>query len=416
MSETDTTFRYAYVYDGMGHKVLETVYYQQSTDWSRYKQTEYQFIGAVCVRQTESVFDQLVWRQRYVIDYGYENGAVVTELHTLWNGLESTPFQKITFGYTASNLTSKMIYRWEQGVWKLSESSASTYFEDGRLQIKETTVYQADTISVLYKSEFTYDGSLRLIQEGFSQKSPGGLSWLTLETTNWLYLQNSSTVVSQRSKKWVPELLKWENTQKIDYAYNISNNLISATYQSWSLMFWNDLLKYSYEYNESGALVKTQLLSSIFKQWRNIRHISYGNLNSDAANLLESTSDFWGGIPGDAVVSDLPFSFNNELSTKRAKRIEISRSFYTAIVTPTGSQPSHPIQVYPNPSDGVFYINTFQNPMLYWEIYHPNGRVLKRSDNARLSNVVDLTELDPGVYFVRVVCNTTSQTQKLIKN
>ena len=416
VTETDTTFRYTFAYDDFGHKVLETQFFQQNSVWVRFKQIEYQYVDQLCVKQIERSYKNLIWVQQYVIDYVYENDLLVSELHTIYNDLEIIPFKKIELVYALTVLTNKKLYTWENNNWNLSELSEYLYFGDGRLQNSTITAYRAGTIVNQFKNDFSYDTNLRLSSQILSQKSMDGLSWLNLESINWLYAVNSATVISQRNKKWNADNSKWENSQRIDFEYDISNKLLSETYQSWNLMFWDDVVKYSYEYNAAAALVKTKVFLPIYNQWRCKRFVSYLNFNDNKSNLLESRFDFWGGTQNELVSCYIPFSFNDELTIKKAKSIDITRGVYTSIATAVDSQPFKLVDIYPNPSDGIFYINTHQDQLHYWMIYDLNGRLLKKSPAIALSNVVDLTELDAGIYFIKVVTNKTSVSLKLIKN
>jgi hypothetical protein len=416
VSTADTTFRYTYAYDGLGHKVLESQFYNANSDWVRYKQTELQYAGNLCVKQIERKFENSTWVQRYVIDFTYDNERLISEIHTLFNGYGSAPFKKVTNTYVLSNLTNRKIYAWKVNDWKLAEESVHSYLGDGRLQNAIITVYNSDTISCQYHNDFLYDNNLRLSDQILRQKSQDGLTLNNVESIHWIYSQHSLSVVSQRNKKWNSDLNSWENSQRIDYEYDASNRLLAETYQSWKLMFWDDAVKYSYEYNEAGSLIKTQVLSPIYKQWRCKRFISYSNFVDLKASLLESKWDFWGGTLNEPVSTYIPFLFNEELTIKNGKRIEITRGVYTGFITATGGQPDHSVSVYPNPSDGVFYIDTHQEQLLRWGVCDLNGRLMKQSTGNTSSNVLDLTELEAGIYFVNVVTNKSSRSLKLIKH
>ena len=415
VSENDSTFRYTYAYDSFGQKVLENQEFQQNSDWVRYKQTEYQYSGQLCVKQIERSYENSTWVQHYVIDYIYENELIVSEIHTKFNASESTPVKKIEYVYVLSKMNNKNSYSWVLNSWKRSEETDYLYFGNGQLQNSTITSYNADTISNQYTNKFSYDSNSRLTCQTISQKSQDGLSWINSDSINWIYVENTSFILSQRMKKWNIGDSNWVNTQRIDYVYDNSNKLLSETYQSWNLMFWSDVVKYSYEYNDVASLVKTSVFLPKYNQWRSNRFVTYSNFNDNKSNLLESRFDFWGGTQNELVSCYIPFNFNDELIIKKAKTIDITRGIYTSIATAVDSQFVKLVDVYPNPSDGVFYINMHQDQLLNWTISDLNGRLLKKSPNIALSNVLDLSDFEPGIYFIKVVSNKTSLSLKLLK-
>ncbi|KEZ92500.1 T9SS type A sorting domain-containing protein [Nonlabens ulvanivorans] len=68
--------------------------------------------------------------------------------------------------------------------------------------------------------------------------------------------------------------------------------------------------------------------------------------------------------------------------------------------------------IYPNPSSEFINILSTQ-PIEKVEIYDINSRLLMEYSNISL---IDVTDLQSGIYFIKVNANTTSTTQQLIKN
>src|ERR1035437_1361674 len=62
--DNDSTFRYLYVYDNLGNKVLETKYYQQDSTWIRKSLNEWIYDGNKCSSQRERQWTNSGWMIR----------------------------------------------------------------------------------------------------------------------------------------------------------------------------------------------------------------------------------------------------------------------------------------------------------------------------------------------------------------
>ena len=75
--------------------------------------------------------------------------------------------------------------------------------------------------------------------------------------------------------------------------------------------------------------------------------------------------------------------------------------------------------IYPNPVNDKLYIETLtQTQTLTVEIYDVYGRIQNLSNSAtqQLSNSIDVTNLNSGVYFVKVVTENGEAVKRIIKN
>jgi len=87
----------------------------------------------------------------------------------------------------------------------------------------------------------------------------------------------------------------------------------------------------------------------------------------------------------------------------------------TALYTPVQNSTYHLIPVYPNPSVGIFYINTQKYTLKSWIVTDMNGQVLKSQVQDYQSGVIDLTDLPKGIYILRATTTNEQMIQKLIK-
>ncbi|MEI7501730.1 MAG: T9SS type A sorting domain-containing protein [Paludibacter sp.] len=414
--DNDTTYRYLFLYDNQGNKVLETKYFKGDNNWIRKSQTEWLFDGNNCRTQLERVWNNNDWSLVYSIDYDFVNGVVVSEIHNIVSNHIITPHRKIDFIYSQNEIASKSESYWRNDVWELSELDNYTYLPNGKPNTTETNVYQSGSVTKKILSTFTYDLGGLLTSQLVVQKE-GTADWINTELINWFYKSGTELPLSQRNKNWNVGDLKWDNTQKVEYLYNSNNQLVTETNQRWKLMFWENDSRYDYNYDNSGKQINKILSLPIYHQWRRTISINYSDFIADKANLMASTYDFWGGITGELTSSYIPFLFNNEVVIQKAKRIEISYLPVIDTATPTffNQKSLHLIPVYPNPSEGVFYLNTNDCKVKSWSITDLKGQLIKNHIQTAQSGVIDITDFPKGIYILHVITPDNQLTQKLIK-
>lgn len=415
--DNDSTFRYIYLYDNLGKKVLETKYYQQDNTWLRKSQIEWLYEGNKCVTQYERIWEKNAWLISYSIEYKYVSDQLMTENHKTYTDGIASPVRKISFQYNFSLLSSKSEFFWRNGTWELSQTDGFTHFANGKTETDTTSVYQSGSIlKQQHLSTFSYNPDGTVASQMIQQKETGS-DWVNTELINWYYTTASNQIQSQRNKHWIAETSIWENSQKIEYVYNANDKLVTETDQRWETMYWENTARYDYIYNSNGLMEKKIFSLPIYRHWQNISTIIYSDFNGNNANLMESQYNFWGGNAGELTNSYIPFLFNNEMTVQKGKRLQIiySQVNVDGIQTVKISDSMQQIPVYPNPSVGMFYIDTKQYPVQSWTVSDLNGRLLKTQSQSFNSGVIDITDLPNGIYILRVATNNSQFTQKLIK-
>jgi hypothetical protein len=223
-------------------------------------------------------------------------------------------------------------------------------------------------------------------------------------------------VQTQKYKKWNPVISSWENFQRVDCQYNGSNQILSETYQYWKMMFWENDTRYDYIYDNNNLLKKT-LSMPIYEDWRSTVSINYSDFTSNNANTIDSKYEFWGGKTGELTTSFIPFMFNNDIEIKRARSIQLGYQQFkdTILNNPTNISDPNMIHAFPNPSTGIFYVNSHEFGIKFWSIMDLNGRLLKKDEQTIQSGVIDITDLPKGIYILRIVTPKNQSFQKLIK-
>lgn len=415
--DADSTFRFLYLYNSNGKKVLETKYFKQNDTWIRKSQNEWLYDSNQCITQRERVWKNDDWLVGYTIDYDYVNGLLMTEIHNRFQNGAMTSFRKISYEYVQNAISTKSEYYWHNESWELSELSNYTYLANGKLLTSTTTTYQSNAIVVSYLSTFTYNSDGNVLTQIIQQKEGSG-DWINSQFVNWYYVSTGSSLVSSlRTKEWDFDLKQWSNSQRTDYSYNSSNLVIAEINQHWEVMFWKNDSRYDYIYDGSGRQTSKLLSMPIYNEWRATVSVAYSNFSSDKANFMDSRYNFWGGTTGELTSSFIPYMFNDEVVLQKAKQITISYIPVIETVIPTnyGQQPLNLLCVYPNPSDGIYYVDAQKYDLKSWTISDLKGRLLKTHLQASLSGVIDITDLPKGIYILRAITPNALLNQKLIK-
>lgn len=412
--DNDSVFRYLYLYDNLGNKVLESKYYQQDSTWIRQSLNEWIYSGNKCITQRERIWKDNIWLVNFQIDYGYTGDQLISEIHNIYNNGVPSLLKKIDYQYNLNLLTSKKEFSRDQNNWNLSIENDFIYLPDGKTDSITTTNYQSGNQINQLLSTFIYNPNGTLQLELLQEKN--NLVWVNSELINWFYTDNSSLVSSQRNKKWLSDYSSWENTQRTDYRYT-NSTLVSETYQRWKTQFWDNDVRYDYEYDPNNLLLKKTLSKSIYHDWRGTISIYYSNFIKNKANNIDSKFDFWGGVTDDLTTSFIPFMFNDVLSIQKGRSLSISYSpvIDTLLFNPVVNNTLNMIPVYPNPSVGIFYINTQKYSIDSWTVTDLKGVILRKQVQSFQSGVIDISDFAKGVYILHVTTPDGQMIQKLIK-
>ncbi|MBP7368351.1 MAG: T9SS type A sorting domain-containing protein, partial [Paludibacteraceae bacterium] len=154
----------------------------------------------------------------------------------------------------------------------------------------------------------------------------------------------------------------------------------------------------------------------IYNEWRKIITINYNNYEKGVSNVLESKYNFWGGKTDTYISSDIPFLFNNEIEIRKAHRIELGYTTFVDTITDTSNPyQNHKNLVYPNPSDGIFYLDTRHYKIQSFKVSNLSGKVMIAQNQADGTGVIDLTDLPRGIYLLKIQTPDNQLVQKIIK-
>ncbi len=407
--DADSTFKYIYYYDNNSNKVLEAKYFLKDNVWGRTNQVEWIYNDNKCITQRERKFINGDWENNYEINYTYEDGKLISEKHTRFVNDMEVDLKLITFSYENDLITSRKEFDYVNNSLIISQIIQFVYDND----ILVETDFKNVTGNKEYKILSEYDAESLLKTQTLLIKNTEG-EWENNQKTIWYYTE-SKEISSQRVKTWNTQINGWEYASMLDYEYDGTGKILSEIYSDWKSMFWEENLKYVYEYDIEGLLSRKLLQMTLYRKWRTFSSIDYSNYENNKANLMETKLSFWGDN-GTLVSTDIPFIFNSETEIRRGNQIVISyeKIDNTEIATYSLSN-GMTINVYPNPSEGMFYYNPDKYNVSNWTVIDINGKIVQKSNAVEKSGIIDLTDLPVGIYMLRVVTPDNVLSQKLIR-
>jgi hypothetical protein len=191
-------------------------------------------------------------------------------------------------------------------------------------------------------------------------------------SNKWLYTYDTQNNMIEELCQEKNELNEWENSEKMSYTYDENNNVNLGIYQEWENNTWIDAIGYlNLHYNS---------LKSIWK---------YYDLFKFSATYIKTGSNF-----------------------VQEHRIESV------------------INLYPNPTTGELQVTSYELQVTNIEVFDIYGRKQKAESRKQKGNsppfmeawqpqadgvVIDISELQAGIYFVKISTGAGAVVKKVVK-
>jgi hypothetical protein len=412
----DSLFKYTYYYDEDHNRNIENK--SVADDRAAFypvERTEWIYEGGLCVSQRELKREENSWKTTFLIQTTYFGDQKVEEIHTKFIGDIETTQQIISYNHEGEKLISVVKYDNSKTDDNVTEKILYDYNSEDQLSsqiILSRTSLLLDTALIIdYKyNDNNQQDSVIFYTRGDDRRIRDML------TVN-RYDEFTGNQVEQVSKKWDTRNNKWGNLTKLVFQHDGNQNLIRELYYHHDGLFWKPNTQYEYTYDADGLLEQKIMYQPIHNQWRKIFTIEYSNKYNDQPNLIESKYNFWGGETDSYVNTCIPYYFNGEIALMDADQIEIKYIITeTSVITHTNSEIGW-LKIYPNPSDGLFYISPRDYCVDSWKIYDISGMLIKSNVNQYFTGIVDLTNLPDGMYMILVTTDDNQQLkQKIIIN
>lgn len=404
VSKADTTVRFIYYYNRAGQMVLATKYEKSVTGMY------------FPVNQTEWIYEQSLLTDEIYREFVDKNATMKHYLKYTY--LDQLPDLIETFD-SSNKLISSIDYKYENN--KLHQVVEKALNEQAVMEINKITNI-VSTDSLITETESIYAAneivnSSQIVKELDTQKRLSKISYLIsadnsfVNKEQYIYSYKSqidSSIESVRKLFWKSTLSQWENSHKTTYLYSNTGKIKSETSQIWQSRFWKDDFRNFYAYDIKDNLIAKTKQIPMYQKWRNLNTVFYRL--DDESLTAESEFEFWGGENGDALVTDIPVGFKNLNILVRADKVEVN-------LLNTSSQEIRSSWLdtyfYPNPSNGLMYLNTVQNSICEVRIYSLDGSLLLHQNIPANSGVLDASELPEGNYLLQLKSNQINTNQKI---
>ena len=318
----------------------------------------------------------------------------------------------------------------------------------------------------VFRERFIYDAYGNLLS---GRAESWNISWSVLEGDSSFYTYSGANVEEWEQFEYNTASQMWEKTEKVVFtAYNSNNEPVEACIFEWDGTSWGDTaLKYSnviwalgfngfgleteptdllvYE-KSSGSWVNLQKTTSTISNnrvtealteewngssWDNEERKLYDYDIED--NLITEKHQEWNGnwglISGDSTVinygtlGEKLYSFNYFFDKNFNLQWNEAHEFFYYYAPNIGIdkfQDNNSVEVFPNPANHYIDLkldaNRTENIVI--EIYNNIGeRVFVSSKNANIESPyrIDISDMESGLYFVKIHSSSTKKSMKFIK-
>jgi len=407
----DSTFKYTFYYNENQHKTVEHKYFLKNNISHPMSRKEWVYENNLCVIQREQKWINGYWKIVYIINTNYNDGNKMSETYISLKDDISLVEKTITYTYNDDKLVLVNTYKGEVSEFNIQSSIVTNYNSNQSIDGQMLVYKMTDMPEIIQEYKYVYSNGGQLDSILVYSKVEDNL--IPQSLTTFLYNRVNDKLSTQIQKKWNSESNKWENIAKNEFVYDLNNRIINEIFSHYNILFWITNSKYEYVYDAQGFLKEKVLYQPIYREWRRLYTISYSNVERGRPNLMESKYNFWGGETDSYVKNFIPYYFNDEMSIIQADKLELKYIIETSIVSNFELE-KNKLNIYPNPSNGVFYVSTDNERIASWHVYNINGVIVKSNINKYLTGIIDLTDLPDGVYMIQAATEDNRILQQKI--
>jgi hypothetical protein len=353
--------KYIYAFDGNGNQTLNEYYNWNETN-------------------NEWIFN---YREEYTFDF--LNNKLSQTNYNLNNNNEIKASHKKNYFYTNNKLDYSLDSNFDQftSKWAIINKTNYTLNVNGNI-ITETIIWWDKTSNIWINSvklTHAYDANFNETSKISYNWEGGSKVWKPSNKTEKSYDKNNN-LLSQIESSWYESIKEWVNSTKDEYVYNTEGDLTQRISYIWTIN-WEISFDGTYTFN-TNYLKNDLIVPLFFKQFN---------------HMVESTvsSRYEEGV----------FKHN-----------ERGILYYSTVnVSGIKSIESFPVQIYPNPTNGLLNFDFKTNARaLSVTITDVFGKIVKNINYENISSLqLDLSDLSNGIYFVNLQANELNTIYKIIK-
>jgi len=403
--------KYIYLYDAKGH---ESTFEQYARD-----NTRNQWIIAIKHTTVYNSTDKMASRRSTYWDtntkklsggWGFDNtfdengNQIISESYELDTSNNQFVFShKSEMSYnTNEKLDSSLNYDWDPviGNWKITSRWVSTYDLDTILILSNLYIWDSLVNQWIdfQKTEFGYDpaGNQNLSLSFNWDKNSS--QWMKADSFA-LAFNEFGQVTLMSFYNWNVNAAQWVGTWKTEEIYDGQKNRVAYISYQWDRI--NSQWVYDYKSNESYdengrvVLILSYRYNSINSEWI-IKAKEEYYYEENGLKYLSIYSSF---IADQWYLGSKYYSYN-------------SMHVLTDLVKPAMA---NSLVIYPNPAKewiNILSNDPLSNPI---QLYNYKGQLLKTVTIDYGFNTINISNLESGLYFFKILSNQPSETYKFIK-
>jgi len=414
IADNDTIFKFSYIYNNFAQPVVETKMKNLGSSWENISQTEWYYDENSTTQQVYRIWANNQWNDNYHIRFNKINSKTTETHSSISNNLE-TDTRKIETDFLNNLKIIETEYLKLNSNWEKKIETRYFYSLGNLVDSILISHFENNTLTESYKTSYIYNptGTCKFALMEF--KSAPEMQFKNTSKSIYSYKNNTTLVTVHRNQLWNNATAKWENDTKLEYYYNNLGTLVEEIAWNWKLIFWGQIIRYNYEFDAENQIFKKLVSIPLYRDWRNTNSVNYLREPKSRNMTIESVYGFWGGKTGDKLNTHISFPFNDETIIRKAQSIQLKYIPFFESSIPNTNQNASIFKVYPNPSNGIFYISNFDSVASKWTLTSLNGAVLKSSSVYNTTAIVDISDLPNGIYLLNMRSASENSTHKIVK-
>jgi hypothetical protein len=398
--------------------------------------------------------DSWVFSYRSVTTYNTAN-KILTVMESEFISGSWLNYYKTEFVYDSNgNLESEEYSSFDGNSWELEEGyrSVHTYTNSNKIETITYSEYSG-TYEPVSKETYTYDTDDYLIE--IVTEEHDGSNWENISKIE--FVNNASGIsTTQISYEWDDVNTAWLGTEKylsiqwkapaegkritalFDVVFS-QNEFIGTTYQIWDETLnsgsggWKDSLQMSFTYNSANKplinLIKFPVSFGGLVTWLDVLRVknTYDSKGNLSEFLVEQSAGGFSWTVLFGFKSNYVYDTKDNLETINYETYQngtwsssgIDRYIYsyTFLSTPKRSM-NNAFKMYPNPSKDFVTIEFDADKQTVITVFDITGqKVMSKSASLNATQeVINVSELNNGVYFLQINNGKGTNTRKFIKN
>jgi len=375
--------------------------------------------------------ENTLWENYKKTDFTYDENDYVTQID-YWNwDTEQNLWQKykrIIITYDENGFDEAFILlNWndELNRWDKSYKDETDYDENGNLLLfTDYDVDEGNEWQAFWQSEYSYDENFNNIFTLNSFWDANTDAWLTHSKVE-NFFNEFDNIETSFDSLWTNN--GWSPNQKVEYLYDGNQNEVSETSYHSSGNNWEKVSKTELEYDENNFITLRATFSwnSDNQDWDNnqkyiFENDTYGNQPLFMYFMWDFMSSKWIGQQK----SERYFNENNYMTLRVEYIWEEStndwilddKTFYYFSTT-LDIEESLPItfNTYPNPFELIINIHVDNTENYNCSIINLLGQTQFQFEIKHQQTQLDLSSLNPGIYFIKLSKDGKSSTKKIVK-